>query len=314
MPGHDEEGRRIVNEDIRRYARLGLCHHMLYPRGTEDFDNHVETLAAFAQRADIETFDSFMPYGEQRRAKLIPLIRQCGKTDVTFAVHLFPFRRISFTEPGASLQGLIRVVLEDTIAQVAAAGGTGLIFPSGPPAPEEATPAHYAAFTDFCRWLCGRCARHGIIALLEPFDTNIDKRFLYGLTEECVRLIESLRSDGENLAIELDMAHVPLMGETFSQAIQTVAPYLKRVHLGNCILRDRRHPLYGDKHPPMGYDGGEIGTPELSGILRCLLDVGYLDSRRRGNLVVEMTPWPGRSMEETIAGGWARIEEAWRAV
>ena len=213
-----------MQDDIRRYARLGLCHHMLYPRGTDDFDYQVETLTAMIARTDIETFDCFMPYGQQRRAKLIPLIRQCGKVDVTFAVHLFPFRRISFTEPAASLQGLIRVVLDDTIEQVAAAGGNGLIFPSGPPSPENATEAHYEAFADFCRWLCGRCARHGITAMLEPFDTNVDKRFLYGPTEQCVRLIESLRPEVNNLAIELDMAHVPLMGETFSQAIKTVRP------------------------------------------------------------------------------------------
>jgi sugar phosphate isomerase/epimerase len=304
----------MMQGDIRQYARLGLCHHMLYPRGTDDFDDYVETLAAFVRRDDIETFDCFMPYGEQRRAKLIPLIRQCGKVDITFAAHLFPFQRISFTEPAASLQGLIRVVMDDMIEQAAAAGGNGLIFPSGPPSPENATKAHHEAFADLCRWLCGRCARHGITALLEPFDTSIDKRFLYGSTEQCVRLIESLRPEVDNFAIELDMAHLPLMGESSSQAIRTAAPHLKRVHLGNCVLKNRNHPLYGDKHPPMGYDGGEIDTPELTDILRCLLEIGYLDHCRRGKLVLEMTPWPGWGVEETVADGLARVEEAWHDV
>lgn len=303
-----------MQDDIRQYARLGLCHHMLYPRSTDDFDYHVETLAALIKRTDIETFDCFIPYGEQRRAEIIPLIRKCGKADITFAVHLFPFERISFTDPAPLLQGLIRVVLDDTIEQVAAAGGNGLIFPSGPPSPENATDAHYEAFADFCRWLCNRCSRHGITALLEPFDTKIDKRFLYGSTKQCVRLIESLRPAINNLAIELDVAHVPLMGEAFSQAIETVAPHLNRVHLGNCVLKDRNHPLYGDKHPPIGYDGGEVGTPELTNILRCLWEIGYLDCRHRGNLVLETTPWPGRSVEGTVADGLTHIEEAWREV
>ncbi len=200
------------------------------------------------------------------------------------------------------------------IEQVAAAGGNGLIITSGPPSPENATAAHHEAFADLCRWLCARCARHGITVLLEPFDTNIDKRFLYGSTDQCVKLIESLRPEVDNFAIELDMAHVPLMGETFSHAIKTVAHHLKRVHLGNCVLKDRNHPLYRDKHPPMGYDGGEIDTPELTEILRCLLEIGYLDKRRRGNLLLEMTPWPGRSAEESATDGIARVEEAWRGV
>jgi sugar phosphate isomerase/epimerase len=297
--------------DIRQYARLGVCHHLLYPRGVQDFDYHVETLAELVRRTDIETIDCFVPYGAEPRAKLIRLLRECGMTDVTFAVHLFPFQRISFTEPSPSLQGLIRTVLDDTIEQVAAAGGNGLIFPSGPPSPENATPANYEAFADFCRWLCNRCSRHGITALLEPFDTHIDKRFLYGSTRQCAELIESLQPEVDNLAIELDMAHVPLMGETFSQAIETVAPYLKRVHLGNCILKDRNHPLYGDKHPPMGLDGGEIDTPVLADILHGLREVGYLNRRHRGNLVLEMMPWPGRTVEETIADNLDRVEKAW---
>ena len=303
-----------MQEDIRRYARLGLAHHMLYPDCTEDFDYQLETLTSLAERSDIETFDCFAPYGERHRAKVIPLIRACDKVDVTFTTHLFPFPRVPATEPSVSLQGLVRVVIGDMIEQAAAAGGNGLIFTSGPPSPKEATAAHYEAFADFCRWLCDRCAPHGITVMLEPFDTDVDKRYLYGPTQQCVRLIESLQPDVQNFAIELDLAHVPLMGETFSQAIRTSAPHLKRVHLGNCVFKDRSHPLYGDKHPPIGYDGGEIDTPELTEIFRCLLEIGFLDSRRRGNLVLEMTPWPGRSVEETVADGFARVEAAWRGV
>ena len=127
-----------------------------------------------------------------------------------------------------------------------------------------------------------------------------------------MRFIESLKPETDNLGIELDVAHVPLMGESFETAIRTVAPYLGRVHLGNCVLRDKTHPHYGDTHPPIGLPGGEIDVPELLQILRLLLDAGFLSTENRGNLLIEMTPWPGRSVEQTIADGFGRLNAAWK--
>lgn len=299
-------------EDIRQCARIGLVHHMLYPRCLEDPDDHVETLESFVERQDIETFDCCLPYGDERRRRLVDAIRHCGKTNVAFAIHLYPLRKLPLSTPVPHEQAQVRMIVRDMVDQAAAIGATGFVFASGRPSPEEATPANYEAFAEFCRWLCAEIAPHGITALLEPFDTTIDKRFLYGSTQACVELIESLQPDVSNLAIELDLAHVPLMGESFVEAITTVAPHLKRVHLGNCILKDRSHPRYGDTHPPMGFPGGEINIPELAEILRSLLEIGFLSNEARGDLVLEMTPWPDWGVEETVADSYARLAQAWQ--
>ncbi len=303
-----------MRDNLRDYARLGLVHHMLYPRSLEDPDDHVLTLEALIQREDIETFDCCLPYGETQQARLIPRIRNSGKTAIAYATHLFPLRKIPFTTPFPQRQAQARAIVADMVRQAAAIGATGFIFASGGPPPPEATAAHQAAFADFCRWLCRQLQPHGITAMLEPFDTTIDKRFLYGPTHECVRLLESLRPDVDNFGIELDVAHVPLMGETFAQAIHTTAPYLRRVHLGNCVLRDKQHPRYGDTHPPIGYEAGEIDVPELVEILRLLREIGFLNKERRGDLILEVTPWPGKTEEETVADNWQRLDEAWGQV
>jgi len=301
-----------MREDIRRYARLGLVHHMLYPKCMEDPDDHVRTLLEFVRRADIETLECCLPYGTERRRTLIPAVRGCGKQDVAFALHLFPLRKLSFTTPAPHEQAQVRMIVADMIECAVAIGAAGLVFASGGPPPDQATDVHLAAFADFCRWLCAEVKTAGMTAMLEPFDTSIDKKYLYGPTTRCVALIESLAPQVDNLGIELDMAHVPLMGESFEDAIRTAAPHLKRVHLGNCILKDSSHPLYGDKHPPIGLEGGEVDVPQLAGILRCLLDVGFLSVQERGSLVIEMTPWPGKTAQETIRDAWERLDRAWR--
>jgi sugar phosphate isomerase/epimerase len=303
-----------MKDDIRKHACLGLVHHVLYPDCDEKPDEHVRTLIALAQRADIETLDCCLPYEEEARTELIPALRDCGKTNVTFATHFVPLRKLSFCDPNPVAQGQARLIVADMIACAAAIGASGFIFASGGPSPDAATPEHHVAFAEFARWLCGELEPHGITAMLEPFDTTVDKKFLYGSTATCVKLIESLRPDVDNLGIELDVAHLPLMGESFEQAIRTVAPYLRRVHLGNCVLRDKTHPLYGDTHPPVGLPGGEIDVAELTEILRLLLNVGFLGPETRGNLVIEMTPWPGKSIEETIGDSFSRLNAAWKEV
>jgi len=299
-----------MKPDIRDFARLGLVHHLLYPTSMSDPDYHAETLCRFVKRDDIQTLDLCIPYGEKRRAAVIEAIRSCDK-EVVYSLHLFPLGKISLGSLSPVEQAQARLIVEDQVQVAAAAGATGFVFGSGRDVPKQ-RPQARRVFADFCRWFCGKLKPHGMVALLEPFDRTFDKRFLYGPTAECVDLIRSLAPEVHNLRIELDVAHLPLMGESFSGAFRTVAPYLTRVHLGNCVKRDSSHPWYGDKHPPLGLKGGEVDVPQLVDILRVALDIGYLSREDPKPLVLEMMPFPGKTVEETISDGMKRLEEAWR--
>ena len=92
------------------------------------------------------------------------------------------------------------------------------------------------------------------------------------------------------------------------------APKLKRVHLGNCVLKDKSNPLYGDQHPPIGIKGDEIDIPELIQILRLLLEINHLNKQKRGALLIEMQPFPNCTAEDTVADSFERIQKAWEMV
>lgn len=303
-----------MSDPLREFARLGLVHHMLHGRSVEDPDYHVTTLEAMVQRSDIETLDCCLPYGQERQARLVRAIRSSGKEHVAFAIHLFPLRKLSLAAPPYAEQAQVRLIIEDMIAQAAAIGATGFVFASGGPPYAEATAAHHRAFLEFCRWLCERLARHNIDALLEPFDFDHDKKFLYGPLDRNLELVARLREEFPNVGIELDMAHLPLMREDFRSAIRRTAPWLKRVHLGNCVSRHREDPFYGDKHPPMGYPGGDIDVPELVEILTTLKETGFLNRAHRGDVLVEINPFPGRSADDSVADNFKRVHDAWQLV
>ncbi len=302
-----------MNENIRKYAKLGLVHHMLYPDSHLDSARHTQTLCEFAGRTDIETFDCCLPYGEEYRNRIIPVIRNCGKS-VCFAIHLYPLRLLPLAATTPVGRAQRDMLIDDMVAQAAAIGAEGFIFGSGIPSFHDAKAGDFAAFEEFCLELCTKLRPHNICAMLEPFDMDIDKKFLYGPIDDCVKLAEKITARFDNFGFELDMAHLPLMREDFTSAIRRSAPYLKRVHLGNCMLKDTRDPRWGDTHPPMGYPGGEIDVPELAGILEILLETGFLSPEKRGNLVIEMTPFPGQSADFTVNDNFERLDKAWSMI
>ena len=229
-----------MKDDLREFARLGLVHHMLYPRCTDDAAHHAATLREFVTRSDIETFDCCLPYGNKWREKLVAAIRASGKADVTFATHLFPLRKISLASTSPAEQGLIRVWFQDQINQAAEIGATGFIFASGADLPEAERPAGRRAFSDFCRWFCEQLRPHGITALLEPFDRTFDKKFLYGPTSECVELIRSLAPDVDNLGIEGGEIDVPQLVQIL-RALRKVG-YLSAFRRGALVLEMQPFP------------------------------------------------------------------------
>lgn len=301
-----------MRESIHDYARLGIVHHMLFNKCMQDPDYHADTLSALADRADIETLDCFVPFGEGRRNQLIGRMKNCNK-EIVYALHAFPLRKISLASSSLHEQAITRLVIQDQIEMAAAIGSTGFVFGSGVDIPDDREAAKIR-FGQFCRWFCLELKRRGMDALLEPFDRTIDKKFLLGPVVECIELIRSLEPNIDNLKIELDMAHIPLMGESFPQAIRNASPYLKRVHLGNCVLKDINHPLYGDMHPPIGYGAGEIDVPELAEILEELLSTGYLNKMNRGALVFEITAFPDQNEEYTVQDNMNRLAQAWELV
>lgn len=303
-----------MKEPINNYTHLGIAHFMLYPETLDDIDMHTDSMLSFIERQDIDTFDCCLPYSFKHQKILAKKIRKCGKSEICFVPHLFPFRKLSPSSFLPYEQAQVRLLVKDLINQAVLIDAKYFIFVSGEPALSDAKEENYNAFRDFCRWFCGELDNYGITALLEPFDYDVDKKFLYGPTKACIDLVESLKPDVNNLAIELDCAHVPLMGETFEQAIKTVGPYLKRVHLGNCVIKDRESPYYGDKHPPIGFEGGEIDVAQLIQIFRMLLKVGFLNLERTGSLILETTNWPEKSKDKTIAEGIECIHRAWEAV
>ena len=64
----------------------------------------------------------------------------------------------------------------------------------------------------------------------------------------------------------------------------------------------------------MGFEGGEIDEPQLTRILSALLEAGFLSKEDRKPLILEMTPFPGKTPEYTVERSMELLESAWAKV
>ncbi|MDR1531505.1 MAG: sugar phosphate isomerase/epimerase [Clostridiales bacterium] len=276
--------------------KLGFTHHMLYPGYAEDEVYHADTVLALARRPDIGCLDCCLPINPRERKRAAAGLRGCGK-QITYVNHLFPARKISLGSGDFAEQRIAREFLVREVEAAAEAGADQFLFVSGIDMPWDRDGA-IKRFAEICLWLCELLRGHGITPLIEPLDTAVDKRFLIGSTETAVSFVESLRAQGADLALEVDMGHVPLLFESFESAYRRAAEALARVHLSSCVVGDTNDPMFGDTHPSFFYPAGLHRRGDLTRVLRVLKEIGYLDSP--GKLVFEVNPLPSEDPEKTI--------------
>jgi sugar phosphate isomerase/epimerase len=109
----------------------------------------------------------------------------------------------------------------------------------------------------------------------------------------------------------LDLSHLPMQRETPDFALKTAREYLVHAHIGNCVIKDKKHPAYGDKHPAFGITGGENDVEELKLFLKALLDIGYIGEGKQNIVAFEVKPMLGESSEAVVANAKRTLMEAW---
>lgn len=147
---------------------------------------------------------------------------------------------------------------------------------------------------------------------LKVFDRDVDKCALIGHFNDAADVARELCRDYGNFGLLADLSHFPLLGETPEDAIPLVKPFPLHFHLGNCVMRDRRHPAYGDLQPRFGIPGGEIDVPEVRNYFRLLLDHGLLNPQNPPVVSVEVRPLLAEEYPEAIIANAKRVvRQAW---
>jgi len=167
---------------------------------------------------------------------------------------------------------------------------------------------------EVCTYAEQKTESYTLFVTLENFDREYDKKLLIGPTIEAMEIAEAVRKKHKNFGLTVDLSHLPLLKETPEEALLTAKDCLEHVHIGNCVMADRAHPLYGDQHPRFGVEGGENQVEDLVAFLRALKNIGYFGKKTVTRLPVvsfEVRPSTGETSEIVIASSKRVFLDAW---
>ncbi len=292
--------------------KVGIVHFMAYPGIYGDPARLLKSLEAVAHDSFFGAIEvTSIPDGQARQAAARLLKESHMAVGFGAQPRLLNGKLdLNSADPKARQQAVAAV--NACIDEAYELGASRLAVLSGPdPGPQSRQQA-LKLLIDSLDQLCSYAESRGNLGItLEVFDRDVDKRCLIGTTALAVNVAEALRPRHPGFGIIIDLSHLPLLGESPAAAAAAASKYLVHAHMGNCVVKDAKHPAYGDAHPRFGIEGGENDVPQLREFLKALLDIGYIGTERQNVVAFEVKPLPGESSESVIAGAKRTLMDAW---
>jgi sugar phosphate isomerase/epimerase len=222
---------------------------------------------------------------------------------------------------GQNINSLEEAKREEAVANLKAGideayemGAVGFGFLAGKYTEDKKEEA-YQVLVKSTKEICAYAKSKGDIKLaLEVFDYDIDKCSLIGPAALAKRYAEEVCAEFNNFGLMVDLSHFPIIHETIRQSVLPVKDFIIHAHMGNCMLRDKKDPAYGDVHPRFGYPGGENDVDELVDYLKVLLEIGYLNPDHRRFLSFEVKPVGDEDPDVVVANAKRVLNLAWARV
>jgi len=268
--------------NYKDYIKLGLNHHLLYAECSSIPQEHERTLMRLLEDDRLEILDLWIPKEQPFCDHEINALKASGK-DIYYNVGtregLAPAHPATL-DPQKLKYSL--AFYKDELDRAIAVNATKVITNSGPNDPENREKA-ICALVEFYVEICNYVPDKMLI-MIEPTDWDVDKCKLIGSSKDAAELAGRIHAAGcKNFSSMVDMGHLPLMHETIEQGMKESGGHIGHIHMGNCILKDKSHPMFGDKHIGWGIEGSEYDVNDVAELLSTGLRMGYFnqDSRDR---------------------------------
>ncbi|WP_432799944.1 TIM barrel protein [Poriferisphaera sp. WC338] len=293
------------------YMKLGVNHHLLCAKDIEGNSRaHYETLKAIVEDERFDILDMWVPEDEPYRTKTIDMLLQSNKHIYYNCGNRSGRPSLAPASMDKDKREYTLSVYMDELVRAKAIGAKKLITNSGPNNITQRNKA-FELLVDFYVELCQSAPE--MLIMIEPTDWDMSKKKLIGSSQEAVDICRQVHQRGcPNMASMVDMCHVPLMHETLTQALTDTESCLAHIHLGNCILHDQSHPLFGDKHVPFGIEDGEYDVEEIAEVFRIGINSGYFSKKSQGSVSIEIRPLPDDDYVEALDQYYNKTIQAWK--
>ena len=303
-----------MNESIHKYAKIGLIHFMAYPSTIKGEGPIEATIRKIAVDDYFDAIEITWIKNTEVRKKVKTML---DSSHLSIAYGAQP-RLLTTGQNINDLDESKRIVavnnIKEGIDEAIEMGAVGLGFLSGKYTEERKEEA-YLALVKSTKDICAYAKSKGGLKIAhEVFDYDIDKCSLIGPVDIAKRYAEEICAGFDNFGLMVDLSHLPILHESSRVSLIPVKDFIIHAHMGNCYMRDKSNPAYGDVHPRFGYPGGENDVEELVEYLKVLLEIGYLNPEKRRFLSFEVKPVGDEDSDIVIANAKRVLNSAWAKV
>lgn len=301
-----------MQESIYSHMKFGIVHFKAFPECVNGTGPVVETLAKLCEDAFFTAVEVGTIKDIKQRTEAARLLEISGM-EVAYACQptLFPGKlSLNHLDKGERQKALNAVF--NCLKEAYTLGAKAIRIPAGKDPGAEKREEGKKLLVDSLQQILERAKEMGDpLITLKIFDRSVDKESLIGPCDDAIDIAKAL-SSYERFGLLSDLSHYPLLGETPAEVIPRLKPYLKALHIGNCVMQDRLHPVYGDLQPRFGVSGGEVDMPMVAEFFRVLKREGVLSPETRPVLSAEVRPLlPGETSALIIANCKRVVQEAW---
>jgi len=300
-----------MKESLQSYMKVGIVHFMAFPEAGKVEGGILETVKKIADDDFFSAIEVTSMKEVGQREAVAKYLKNARMTVGFGGQPALLSAKLDLNSPEEGKRKAAVERIQACVDEASLLGAQAVAMLSGPN-PGQNRELGISQLIKSLKEICAYAKGKGDPAVvLETFDSEIDKRCLIGPSPDALRVAKEVRASYPKFGLMVDLSHLPLQKETPDQALSILRDYVVHVHIGNCVMKDRSHPAYGDVHPAFGVPGGEVDVPQVTEFLKALFKVGYLGEGKRPVVAFEVKPMAGETSEAVIAGAKRTLLEAW---
>ena len=302
--------------DLYKYMDIGIVHFKAFPEVVNGSGSVVRTLRKLVEddfwtAVEVGWVKDDKERSEVRKLLEVSGLRVCYACQPRVLSQKLNLNSFDKNERQKAISGV-----KKGIDEAYHLGATSIRVLSGKDPGDEKREEAKKIFADSLNELCEYNEKFGdSMIYLKIFDRAIDKKALIGKFSDAADVADKVYADHKQFGVLADLSHFPLLDEKAEEAIPLVEKFPMHFHIGNCIMRDWRHPLYGDLQPRFGIPGGENDVDEVRDFFQLLVDRKLISPEKRPVVSVEVRPLLLEEYSEAIIAQSKRvIKKAWAGV
>ena len=304
-------------ESWYRYMNVGTLHFMSFPDVGKGEGPITETLEMILQD-DFFTAVEITHIKDDKVREQVKKMLETSHVIASYVTHpMLLSNKLDINSLDEEHRKKAVAVVKQGIEEAAYLGATGVSVLSGPHPGKALEQEGLQKLLESLEEFCDYSRKYNLAFELETFDFDVDKKCLIGKSDLAVTVAQKIRMKYPNFGLILDLSHIPLQYEPTKTAIKNCARYSTHLHIGNCVLKERNHPAYGDQHPRFGVNGGENDVDQLREFFDALFEEGVLKKDtavkvgEKPLISFEVKPMAGENPCLVLANSKRVFKQAW---